>query len=956
MLAICHTYYSMQSGVRSPADWAKHAAQRGYSALAIADINNLHGAVHFYRAAVKHGLRPIIGSTIQCPTAPNLIALTTSTEGYRQLCRLLTVRHLDSDFRLEKTVASGCHELLFLTRSPALLQRLAAILPAQNLYQLPPSPEEMNARTLWDTVPVAVKRANIPDAWFIEPDDAYTFAYRNELSRLADQPNAAAESPLGMLLPTHDEWQQQFPSSKTEEEIQERCRFNFTFGSPLLPSLVPEPGRPPVPSLRELCYAELGRRYSPGRRAAARAQLNRELQVIEANGFEDYFVYVNEIIRFAHRRGIPVQVRGSAGSSIVSFLLGFSACCPLDHDLLFERFMNAGRKDCPDIDIDIADNRRDEVINYCYDRWGASHVAMIATILTYRTRSAVHDAGRILRLPPQRVRDFLDEHSDIPQKTQLLSIAGCLAGLPRHLGIHCGGLVITPCPLTDVTPLTRASKGVIVTHYEKDQAEAIGLVKMDLLGNSGLSLLSESRTWLDQRGITPPAAPRVSDYKVARLFAKGDTLGVYQCESPGMRQLCQALKPKTPKEVSAALSLIRPGPAAAGMKDAFIKRRRGEESVTYLHPKMAHFLDQTYGVMLYQEDVMKVATNLAGYSIADADLLRRAVSKKRRSHIFEEERSKFIFEKASAQGVDEETAAKIWNQVSKFAAYSYCKAHASIYGRLAWVTAFLKAHYPREFYTAVLNCHKSMYPKRVFVWDAIRHGIQVLPPSIRHPHLGWKPGKQNIRAGLDLVKGTRESLCRQLVTEGVRTPFTSLRDLRERVDFSSGELERFILAGTCRELGSREKLLAELWTTRSNASQLSLFPCSPPTLPALLDAELLLMDIPFAAHPVPLEEYPKFCQADRLHQFIGRSVQITGILDAVKLTQTKRGTDYRDEMSFATLEDASGLFEVVLFPKQHQRFGRLFNRMGPYHVKGVVKQQWDAITLELHDATYAEAP
>ena len=733
----------------------------------------------------------------------------------------------------------------------------------------------------------------------------------------------------------------------------DRCRFAFSFGTPLLPALKVPARETAMAYLRRLCDRAWREKYRDRSAAAARTRMLRELAVIDKHHFADYFLYVNDIIGFCYDHDIPVEVRGSAASSVISYLLGFTHCCPLEHDLYFERFMNPGRRDCPDIDIDIADNRRDEVIQYCYSRWGEDHVAMIATISTYRTRSAVHDAGRILRLPPDDVQRFLDRGASIAQETQLLRIAGRLVGLPRHLGIHCGGLVITPCPLTDITPLARATKGVVISHYEKDQAEAIGLVKMDLLGNSALSVINESIAWLDRRGksfVEP--GPRF-DYKVKRLFANGDTLGIYQCESPGMRQLCRALEPGTPKEAAAALSLIRPGPAAAGMKDAFIRRRRGLEPVTYLHPRMATFLKSTYGVMLYQEDVMKVAVNLAGYSIADADLLRRAVSKKRAPGVFADERSKFIFTKAAAAGIREEVAADIWKQVSRFASYSYCKAHASVYGRLAWLTARLKAHHPREFFTAVLNCHKSMYPKRVFVWDALRHGIPVLPVAINASEVKWIPTPQGVRAGFGIIKGLRHSLCQQLAADRRRGgAYRNLRDLRRRVAFNVGELERLILVGACRDWGTREALLNEVWATGAYEQQLTLFTGTQPALPSLLESELLLTEIPFCMHPVNAQTCRQTgaCTAADMGMFINRVVEMTGILDSYKLTRTKDGGEDSDEMSFVTLEDGTGLFELVLFPEQHAKYGQCFSTIGPYRVRGIVREQWDSLTLELREA------
>lgn len=951
MFAICHTHYSLQTGIGSPQEWVEAAVQRGYEALAIADVNGLYGAVEFAKAATAAGVRALIGATVSLDRDSSCIVLAPNEPAYRQLCRLLTARHMQSSFPLAEALAGGSDELVFLVRPGEGLHRLARVVPARQLFALPPGTIRQQP-LLWDALPHGCRPLSVPEAWFLDEGDRVPFAYLRELrSRTHGGDDFRADHP-GAVLPTAAAWGQRYPDQRVGQEILERCQFRFPFGSVRLPRIAVPPDTTAPEHLGLLCQLGLARRYSSAQRRVAEERLQRELQVIVGNGFADYFLYVNEIVEFARSKRIPTGVRGSAASSIVSYVLGFTECCPIENDLFFERFMNPGRRDCPDIDLDIADYRRDEIIRFCYERWGEEHVAMASTIQFYRARGALRDAGRLLRLPPATVGELIEGKDGERRNPELYRIASYLVGRPRHLGVHCGGLFITPEPIADVVPLALAPKGIRITHFEKDQAEAVGLVKMDLLGNSALAVIDEAKHWLVEAGKTWEEPGPVLDFKVNRLFARGDTLGVYQCESPGMRQLCSAIQPRNRREVAATLSLIRPGPAAAGMKDAYVRRRRGLDPVEYLHPRMAEFLGDTYGVMLYQEDVMKVAVNLAGYSLADADVLRRAVSKARKSQTFADEHHRFVFQQARSAGLPPEQADRIWEAVSRFAAYSYCKAHATVYARLAWLMARLKAHHPREFYAACLNRHKSMYPARVFVWDALRHGIPIHAPDIGQSAAGWTPRPNGVQAGLGLVQGLGGATLRLLLRQRERQEFAGLGDLLGRVPFRKGELERLILIGACRCWGSRADLLAELAERSPSGLQPTLFSEDRRQVIPLLTAQLRVTGIPFCMHPADLVHQQDFCLAGDMGRHLQGTVTMTGILDAMKWlrTQPKAGQEAR-EMSFVTLEDASGMFDAILFPDTHRRFAHLFRHIGPFQVRGRIIRQWDTLSLELSDAS-----
>jgi len=385
MLAICHSYYSLQTGVVSPKAWVDAAVERGYTALALADVNGLYGAVAFFQAALQGGVKPIVGALLELSAGRYCTVLVKHAEGYRQLCRLLTARHTWEYFTLAAAASSGAiNGLIFLADRADVVTEIAPLVAADSLYALAPvEPARGTQPSLWALQPADVSCAFVPDAWFLEPQDQEAFDCLRGLRRLSGRDRLPAPRyAAGAVLPSAAEWRRRYPDQRRADRIIEMCTFEFTFGEPLLPRLILPRDMTASEHLLVLCRNGVEQRYPSGHplRQKAEKRLQRELDVIGAYGFADYFLYVNEIVSFARRQAIPTGVRGSAASCLVSYLLAFTQCCPLDHDLYFERFMNPGRRDCPDIDLDVADNRRDEVISFCYRRWGADHVAMVATV------------------------------------------------------------------------------------------------------------------------------------------------------------------------------------------------------------------------------------------------------------------------------------------------------------------------------------------------------------------------------------------------------------------------------------------------------------------------------------------------------------------------------------------------------------------------------------------------
>jgi DNA polymerase III alpha subunit len=944
----CRSYYSLLRGSVAVRRLVEKAAEYGYGAVALADVNSMCGVVDFYREAGQANIGPIIGVEI-LTDSERAVLLAQDRAGYENLCRITTARKLDPDFCLIEQLKSNSKGLICVCNQPKLLTELRESFARDRLFAACEKAVDADRAAANKIEPIACGIFNA-----IDDGDILTAKVLAGIRHLGVAgPGPADPCGFKKLMP-EKKLRQIFRNHPravyNAERIAQQCDLQLLGGEYFLPKASPAPGRSADAELGRLCHVGLARRYGRVTEQTVR-RLEHELSIIQKNRFSDYFLVVHTIVGFAKRKGIPVDVRGSAAGSLVSYLLGFTRVCPIENSLYFERFMNPGRRDCPDIDIDLCWRRRDEVIKFCYEHWGFENVAMICNINRYRRRSAIRDVGRFLGLEPGQINELVKRRKTCSDAA-VYGLAEKILDIPRHLGVHCGGIVITPCPVRNIAPLELAAKGVIVTQYDKDAAEAVGLIKIDLLGNRALSTVNEAVLiaekpcgTLDIDGIDP------ADGKTARMLSAGESLGVFQCESPGMRQLLTALKVKSKKEAAIALSLIRPGPASGGMKAEFIDRHVHSKPFEYLHPKMQEVLGETYGVMLYQEDVMRIAVEIAGYSIAEANQFRTEVSKKVSASRLQQQYVDFVYSKADERGIDRQTAEAIWEQILKFAAYSYCKAHATVYANIAWQTAYLKAHFPLQFYTSLFNNHHGMYPLRVYVWDAIRHGIRILPPHVNHSEAEWSTEGRAIRAGLNIIGGLSCGSIGEIVRQRKDSPFASINDLRTRVRFHRPQLQNLIHVGACDGLGpSRPAMLMQLHFPPVNANQPLLFDIykspSKARLPeydrlAKLKAEVDTTGIPFSLHPALLLDI-KHIPAARLAKFINRRVTVAGFIATARRARTADGRT----MGFVTLEDHSGLAEVSFFPDKIDRYRSICSLGGPVWVKGRVTEHLSSITIE----------
>ena len=894
----------------------------GYKELALTDRGGMYGAIAFYRKAREAGLKPILGVELDQPTSPaasaagskpagsngeGAVLLARNLEGYRTLCRLTTARHLNPDFDLAEAVAADHEDIYVLVPDAALLARLDGRLPRGRCFALLEEFGDRSTRLCNDGLARAAAKRRLPlagsgaVAFHVPGRFAAHRALRAiaTLTTVADVPRRELAHPKAHLKGPEEMAAlfRPYPEAALNTiRIAADCHLELPLGRPIFPKARLPEGETPYSHLAKLAFAGLKRRYRPLRPEAVQ-RLEAELAVIDRLGFSDYFLIMHEIAAWTRGRGIPCVARGSAAGSLVTYCLGLSGVDPLRYGLLFERFLNLERADCPDIDLDVCWRSREEVIRHVYETHGAARVAMISTHQTFQARSAFREVAKAHGLPPGEVdnlsrrlpyfsaagirdavlsfpecRDFPVDRPDI---ARILEIAAAIDGLPRHLSVHVGGLVIGDRPLTDYAPLQVATKGIVITQYEADAVEALGLVKMDLLAQRSLSILKTAVRQIEKNhGVrVEPLAIEDGDPAAAAMLERGDTFGCFQIESPGMRNLLKMMGARRRMDVILGLSLIRPGPASSGMKERFVRRRRGLEPPEVLHPALREVLGDTYGVMLYQEDVIRVAHAAAGFTLAEGDRLRRELSKGATPARLDAWRARFV-RGAIAGGARREDAETLWGRVAQFAAYSYCKAHACTYGEIAYRAVYLRARWPAEFAAAVLANQAGYYERRAYLEDARRHGCPILGPDVNasgiepatewlvpQRHFDWcavgllthrarncGPGAETgtrrggsgdpprtnqrvsavvlaggpdrrvgVRLGLMDVRGLTERARREIVALREKDgPYRSAADLLARVHLAREEAENLALAGAIDALAANRP--EALWQVRAALS------------------------------------------------------------------------------------------------------------------------------------------
>jgi DNA polymerase III subunit alpha len=777
-------------------------------------------------------------------------------------------------------------------------------------------------------------------------------------------------------------------------EVAERCRLELPLDIHHYPITGDSAGKSPIQLLTEKSLEGARRRYGDAQgklEASVVARMKHELSVIESQGYASLFLIMEEILGFARVAGVPFSSRGSAASSLVAHCLGITTPDPLRLKLYFERFLNPARATPPDIDTDLCSRRRQEVIDFVYRRFGAQRVATVCTITRYRRKSALRETAKAYGLPSTQVKKLTDslphrgwsppllsntpafaELSDqypSPLYQAIFKDADALLGIPRHLSVHPGGMVISSGPLTDLAPTMLARKGVVTTQFDLDSVERLGMVKIDLLGIRGLTVLGDvaqvifNHTGLAQEGkpgwpdlarFSGAASPvevleavPYEDSSVSDLVETAATIGCFQIESPGMRATLKEIHARSIDDIMAALALFRPGPLTGGLKDAFVRRHRGLEPVEQLHPTLNPLLDDTYGVILYQEQVLRIAHELAGLSLTDADLLRRAMSHFDPGKQMQNLKKRFMSGAMEKSGVPESVSERVWELMAAFAGYGFPKAHAASYAQIAWRAAWCKAYFPAEFISAVLANWGGYYSQREYLNEARRLKLAIRPPHInfsrREFSLHYSQSEPILFMGLDQVRDlTRRTMGRILRGR----PFVSLADFLARADPRPIEAENLVRVGALSGLGSIPNLLEQLRGGGWRGGQLSLFTLQHNgetteedwSLAEKMAAQDTILGVSVEAHP--LELYASDIAATgaittlEAATRVGQKVRVAGMRQVWRRMNSPKG----DTFYYLSLEDLEGMLDTVIYSDVYRRYRSELSGHGPYIIDGWVER------------------
>ena len=1052
-----HTQYSLLDGANKLPDIIVQANAKGMPAIAMTDHGTLHGAIEFYTEAKKIGIKPIIGCELYVNPVSrferstktqggagthHLTVLATNLEGYRNLCRLVSLSYKEGFYfkpRVDHEILAKYNEGLIVL-SGCLASEMAAEVANDNIKKAR-GVAEFYATTFKDRYFLEVQPHIIPeqrklnkgcielakemgiplvattDCHYPSEDDHYAQEVLMCIStgKTVLDPTRIKHEGVRLHLKTAQEMVKEFNDDSYAPEairntlmIADKCNLELDFSKYFMPvfksekkaiDLMSEKAREGLEKRFELFALKKGG-FSDTQRKAYNERLEFEIQMISRMGFGDYFLVVSDFIVWAKEQGIPVGPgRGSCAGSLVAYALRITEVDPLEHKLLFERFLNPDRVSLPDIDVDFCIKGRDAVIAYVVEKYGKENVAQIATFGTLKAKAAIKDVGRALGLSyaetdriaqlvpaPRQGFDYsLSEAIKMEKRLadyakaegkELITLALKLEGLTRHTSTHAAGVVIGDRPLMELLPMMVDKDGNDVTQYSMGYVEKCGLVKFDFLGLKTLTVIHAALKIIkDSREITLDLeALPLEDAKTYSILCAGNTTGVFQLESTGITEMTMRLKPSCFDDLVAILALYRPGPLDAGMVDHYIERKHGRQKVTYEHPLMKNILSDTYGIILYQEQIMQLARELAGYSLAEADLLRKAMGKKNPEEMAKQ-KIRFL-SGAKEKNIDTKLAQEIFNQMETFARYGFNRSHSAAYAMISFQTAYLKAHYPVEFMAALMSLEMEDSDKTLKNFNECRkQKIKVLPPDVNESTAGFSARKQDIRYGLEAVKGVGEKVVQSIIAVREETgPFKDFEDFISRVDIkqlNKRVLENFIKSGAFDFGGqSRREMfesmedslkLAQSRQKDRDSNQISLFGAIEAATPAPRREKAKLPEWPvnqrlsferealgfyISGHPLEKFQHDLKRWGARTTEDVKSSgkqsnVRLAGVVTALKLKNTKKGDRYA---SFI-LEDWLGTLEALIWPDTYKNVMHVLAAEDPVLVSGKLDVSEERCTL-----------
>lgn len=990
-LQVISAYSLLQTTTRIE-DLVRSAKTKGYQAIALTDKNVLYGQVDFFKLCKKYAIQPILGIQLDLPgiiskdrTFP-LVLLAKDFEGYKKLMALSTVRNQDvPDKELLALLEDDSSRIIAITpgekgeiesflngndQENAKAASLAwkKIFTHGNFYLGVQLHEKM--KPIIPRLMLLSQETNIPttamhDVRYLEPSDNFSCRVLKaiEANEKVDLQSEALDGTY--YLPSCGEIERKFreanlvESAETTQKIADEIEIDLPLHQSLLPRYPLPAGTTPQAYLRRLCEEGLRQRVTAPE-AEYEKRLAYELEVIHEMGFDDYFLIVWDVMAYARKAKImPGAGRGSAAGSLVSYVLRITHVDPIKYNLLFERFLNKERYNLPDIDLDFPDNRRDDILHYVRDKYGSDHVAQIATFGTLAAKMSLRDTARVFGLTvaeaqawsnaiPNQLGISLAEAKQKSKELQklistndvnrlLYETAEKIEGVPRHVSTHAAGVVISDNPLREIVPLQKKNSDLYLTQYTMGNIEEIGLLKMDFLGLKNLTILNDAVQLASddhKESINIWEIP-MDDDRTLDIFRRADTNGVFQFESPGIKNVLRKLGPESIEDIAAVNALYRPGPME--QIDLFISRKKGLAEIDYLHPDLKSILEVTYGVMVYQEQVMQVASRMAGFSLGEADILRRAIGKKQKSAI-DEERKHFI-EGSLQQGYSDQTAEQVYDYIEHFANYGFNRSHSVAYSFIAYQLAYMKAHFPEAFFAALLNSVNQHSDKmREYFIELKRRNISISYPDINTSNWKFALRQQTIQFGLGGIKGLRRDFIQEIIKERqVHGHYKDFVQFLRRIHpkwLKNENIAPLIYSGAFDSFGHSRATLLESLPGMLNSidysgNNVDLFSILEPKYVETEELPLLeLLDLEEAAlgHSLkghPIDQFGKLYNNGAVvyvtELAYDKKMRTMGLIKDIRRIQTKKG----DPMAFANMTDSTGEISVTIFPEYYIRFMKL---------------------------------